>query len=225
MPGQPPGRNYTETLKEDREAVILADRLGFSEAFIGEHTTDRCETIPSCLAFIASLASETKQIKLGSGTVNLPNNHPAQVAATVAMIDHLLEGRFIFGIGPGGLKSDMEMFGNLDADRNAMFVEAIDHILALWAGEAPYKRTGKYWNLTTERTLMPEAGQGVMLKPYQQPHPPIVVTAVGPHSKGLAAASARGWQPITPNFLPPVGGGAGFPWRFGRRSHESRLRD
>ena len=82
MPMHPPGRNYTETLKEDREAVILADRLGFSEAFIGEHTTDRCETIPSCLAFIASLASETKQIKLGSGTVNLPNNHPAQVAAT-----------------------------------------------------------------------------------------------------------------------------------------------
>ena len=211
MPMHPPGRNYTETLKEDREAVILADRLGFSEAFIGEHITDRCETIPSCLAFIASLASETKQIKLGSGTVNLPNNHPAQVAATVAMIDHLLEGRFIFGIGPGGLKSDMEMFGNLDTDRNAMFVEAIDHILALWAGEAPYKRTGKYWNLTTERTLMPEAGQGVMLKPYQQPHPPIVVTAVVPHSKGLAAASARGWQPITANFLQPVWAATHWP--------------
>lgn len=211
MPMHPPGRNYTGTLKEDRAAVILADRLGFVEAFIGEHATDRCETIPSCLAFIASLGGETKQIKLGSGTVNLPNNHPAQVAATVAMIDHLLEGRFLFGIGPGGLKSDMEMFGNLDADRNAMFLEAIDHILALWTGEAPYKRTGKYWNLTTERTLLPEAGQGVMLKPYQQPHPPIVVTAVVPHSKGLAAAAARGWQPITANFLQPVWAATHWP--------------
>jgi alkanesulfonate monooxygenase SsuD/methylene tetrahydromethanopterin reductase-like flavin-dependent oxidoreductase (luciferase family) len=73
MPMHPPGRNYTQTLKEDREAVILADRLGFSEAFIGEHATDICESIPSCLAFIASLASETKRIKLGSGTLNLPN--------------------------------------------------------------------------------------------------------------------------------------------------------
>jgi len=211
MPMHPPGRDYTQTLKEDRAAVILADRLGFSEAFIGEHTTDVCETIPSCLAFIASVAFETKRIKLGSGTVNLPNNHPAQVAANVAMLDHLLEGRFLFGIGPGGLRSDMEMFGNLERDRNAMFVEAIDHILALWAGEAPYKLKGKFWDLTTERTLMPEVGQGVMLKPYQQPHPPIVVTVIVPHSKGLAAAAARGWQPISANFLQPVWAATHWP--------------
>jgi hypothetical protein len=116
MPMHPPGRDYTQTLKEDREAVLLADRLGYCEAFIGEHITDVCETIPSCLTFIASVAHETQRIRLGSGTVNLPNNHPAQVAAHVAMVDHMLEGRFIFGIGPGGLRSDMEACGNLDAD-------------------------------------------------------------------------------------------------------------
>ena len=74
MPMHPPSRNYTETLKEDRAAVLLADELGFSEAFIGEHVTDVCESIPSCLAFIASVAHATKQIKLGSGTVNLFTN-------------------------------------------------------------------------------------------------------------------------------------------------------
>ena len=211
MPMHPPGRNYTQTLKEDREAVLLADRLGFCEAFIGEHVTDVCESIPSCLAFIASVAFETKQIKLGSGTVNIPNNHPAQVAATVAMLDHLLEGRFLFGIGPGGLRSDMEMFGNLDRDRNAMFVEAIDQILAIWSGDAPYKLQGQFWNITTERTLLREAGQGVMVKPYQQPHPPIVVTVVVPHSKGLMAAAQRGWTPISANFLQPVWAATHWP--------------
>lgn len=45
MPMHPPGRDYTQTLKEDREAVLLADRLGYCEAFIGEHITDVCETI------------------------------------------------------------------------------------------------------------------------------------------------------------------------------------
>ncbi|HET7597433.1 MAG TPA: LLM class flavin-dependent oxidoreductase [Burkholderiales bacterium] len=204
MPMHPPGRNYTETLKEDREAVLLADRLGYCEALIGEHVTDVCESIPSCLSFIASLAHEARHIRLGSGTVNLPNNHPAQVAAHVAMIDHLLEGRFVFGIGPGGLRSDWEALGNLDRDRNAMFVEAIDHILALWAGDAPYRLNGRFWNISTEQTLIREAGQGVMLKPYQKPHPPIVVTAVMPHSKGLAAAAARGWKPVSANFLQPV---------------------
>ena len=93
MPMHPPGRDYTQTLKEDREAVLLADRLGFCEAYIGEHVSDRCETIPSCLSFIASLAHDTKQIKLGSGTVNLPNSHPVQIASKAAMVDHMLEGR------------------------------------------------------------------------------------------------------------------------------------
>lgn len=204
MPIHPPRRNYTQTLKEDREAVLLADRLGFCEAFIGEHVTDVCESIPSCLTFIASLAHETKQIKLGSGTVNLPNNHPAQVAAHVAMVDHMLEGRFLFGIGPGGLRSDMEALGNLDRDRTAMFVEAIDQILALWEGEAPYNLKGQFWNISTEKTLIREAGQGVMVKPYQKPYPPIVVTVVVPHSKGLMAAAQRGWTPISANFLQPT---------------------
>jgi alkanesulfonate monooxygenase SsuD/methylene tetrahydromethanopterin reductase-like flavin-dependent oxidoreductase (luciferase family) len=158
MPMHPPGRNYTQTLKEDREAVLLADRLGFCEAFIGEHVTDVCESIPSCLTFIASVAHDTKQIRLGSGTVNLPNNHPAQVAAHVAMVDHMLEGRFLFGIGPGGLRSDMEALGNLERDRNAMFVEAIDQILALWGGDAPYDLSGQFWNISTAKTLIREAG-------------------------------------------------------------------
>jgi alkanesulfonate monooxygenase SsuD/methylene tetrahydromethanopterin reductase-like flavin-dependent oxidoreductase (luciferase family) len=211
MPMHPPGRNYTETLKEDRAAVLLADELGFSEAYIGEHVTDVCESIPSCLAFIASVAHATKQIRLGSGTVNLPNNHPAQVAAVVAMIDHMLEGRFQFGIGPGGLRSDMEMMGNLERDRTAMFVEAIDQILTIWSGDAPYNVKGQFWDITTERTLIREAGQGVMLKPYQQPHPPIVVTAVVPYSKGLVESAKRGWQPISANFLQPVWAATHWP--------------
>ena len=203
MPMHPVGRDYTQTLKEDREAVLLADRLGFSEAFIGEHVSDVCETIPSCLSFIASVAHDTKQIHLGSGTLNLPNSHPAQVAAHVAMIDHMLEGRLILGIGPGGLRSDWEVFGNLDADRNSMFVECIDQILAIWAGDAPYDIEGRYWKVSTRRTLLREAGQGLILKPYQKPHPPIVVTVVAPASRGLAAAAARGWTPITANFIHP----------------------
>jgi alkanesulfonate monooxygenase SsuD/methylene tetrahydromethanopterin reductase-like flavin-dependent oxidoreductase (luciferase family) len=203
MPIHPASRDYTQTLKEDREAILLADRLGYVEAFIGEHVTDVCESIPSCLSFIASLAHDTKQIKLGSGTINLPNGHPAQIAAHVAMIDHMLEGRFLFGIGPGGLRSDWEAFGNLDADRTAMFVECIDQVLALWSNDAPYDLEGRFWRISTRRTLLREAGQGLILKPYQQPHPPIVVTAVLPASKGLAAAAARGWTPISANFIHP----------------------
>ena len=204
MPLHPLGRSYTDTLHEDREAILLADELGFEEAFIGEHVTDHAETITSCLSFIASLAYHTKRIKLGSGTINLPNSHPAAVAAHVAMIDHMCEGRFIMGISPGGLRSDAEVFGNLDRDRNAMFDECIEQVLQIWSSEAPYNINGEFWQITTERTLDAEIGQGKILGPLQKPHPPIVVTCMSPFSSSAAKAARNGWSLISANFLQPA---------------------
>ncbi|MBX9588291.1 MAG: LLM class flavin-dependent oxidoreductase [Hyphomonadaceae bacterium] len=204
MPIHPLDKDWRVSLREDREAFILADELGFVEGYVGEHVTDQAENITSCVTFIATLIDATKHIKLGTGTINMPNNHPAAIAANIAMLDHLLDGRFIFGISPGGLLSDAEVFGNLDANRNEMFVEAINQVLAIWAGDAPYNIKGKYWTVTTERTLTPDIGQGILAKPLQKPHPPIVVTVVAPFSKGVTEAASRGWEPITANFLMPA---------------------
>jgi alkanesulfonate monooxygenase SsuD/methylene tetrahydromethanopterin reductase-like flavin-dependent oxidoreductase (luciferase family) len=203
MPLHPVGRDWRQTLAEDREAVLLAERLGFEEAFIGEHVTDLAETITNCLIFIAALARDTKRIRLGSGTVNLANRHPAITAAEIAMVDTLLEGRFILGVGPGGLVSDAEMMETMDQDRNAIFVEAMNHMLALWTEEPPYRLQGKRWRLSTERTWTPDLGMGAVLRPFQKPHPPIVVTAILPASNGIAAAAERGWTPISANFVHP----------------------
>jgi alkanesulfonate monooxygenase SsuD/methylene tetrahydromethanopterin reductase-like flavin-dependent oxidoreductase (luciferase family) len=203
MPLHPVGRDWRQTLAEDREAILLAEELGYEEAFIGEHVTDLAETITNCLIFIATLARDTKRIKLGSGTVNLANRHPAATAAEIAMVDTLLEGRFILGVGPGGLPSDAEMFQTMDEDRNAIFLESMEHMIALWTEEPPYRREGRRWRLTTERTFSPDIGMGAMLKPFQKPHPPIVVTAILPNSNGISAAAARGWTPISANFVHP----------------------
>jgi alkanesulfonate monooxygenase SsuD/methylene tetrahydromethanopterin reductase-like flavin-dependent oxidoreductase (luciferase family) len=204
MPIHPIGKDWRLSLAEDREAFLLADELGFSEAYVGEHSTDRAENITSCTAFLAWIGAATKRIKLGTGTVNMPNSHPGAIASAIAMLDHMLDGRFIFGISPGGLLSDAELFGNLDANRNEMFVEAINQVLAIWAGEPPYNLKGKYWTVSTERTLMKDIGQGYIACPLQQPHPPIVVTAVAPFSKGVTEAAIRGWDPISANFLMPA---------------------
>jgi alkanesulfonate monooxygenase SsuD/methylene tetrahydromethanopterin reductase-like flavin-dependent oxidoreductase (luciferase family) len=204
MPIHPADKDWRICLREDREAFILADELGFSEGYAGEHTTDSCENITSCTMFLSTLVDRVKRMRLGTGTVNLPNSHPAAIAAEIAMLDHLLEGRFNFGISPGGQLSDAEIFGNLDADRNAMFLEAINQVLALWAGEPPYDLQGTYWNLSTRRTLIADVGQGYVGKPLQKPHPPIVVMASAPFSKGVTEAAARGWDPVSANFLMPV---------------------
>ena len=203
MPLHPVGNPVAQSIMEDREAFILADSLGFKEGYCGEHTTDLAENITSTVAFMASLAYETKNIRLGTGTVNLPNSHPARVAAEISMLDHMTEGRLNFGISPGGLLSDSEIFGNLDKDRNAMFLECINMVLDIWAGEAPYNLKGDYFEVSTERTMLPDIGQGSIIKPYQDPHPPIIGTVVAPFSKGVTAMAARGWEPISANFLLP----------------------
>ncbi len=203
MPLHPPGRNVTETLQEDRQAIILGDKLGFSEAFVGEHITDAAETVTSSMIFLATLANETQNIMLGTGTLNLPNSHPAAIAAHVAMLDHLLKGRLIMGISPGGLMSDAEVFGSFGKDRNAMFVECINTVLKIWESEPPYNINGQFWNISVEKTMIPEIGQGFIMKPYQKPHPAIVGTAVAPFSQGVAEMAKRGWFPISANFLMP----------------------
>jgi alkanesulfonate monooxygenase SsuD/methylene tetrahydromethanopterin reductase-like flavin-dependent oxidoreductase (luciferase family) len=203
MPLHPPGREYAETLAEDREAILLADRLGFAEAFVGEHVTDTAESVTDSAVFLASLAHLTKGITLGTGTVNLPNGHPAAIATKIAMLDTILEGRFVFGISPGGLPSDWEVFGNLDLDRREKFLECIDHVVGIWTGEPPYDLVGKHWSISTARTMIPEIGQGAMVRPYQRPHPPIAVTVVEPSSQSAAEAARRGWGIISANFLLP----------------------
>jgi alkanesulfonate monooxygenase SsuD/methylene tetrahydromethanopterin reductase-like flavin-dependent oxidoreductase (luciferase family) len=203
MPVHPRDRPYAEILQEDRELTLIADKLGFVEGFFGEHVTDAAERITSSLLFVAWVLNETKTIKLGTGTINMANHHPAQVAAQVAMIDHMAKGRFIMGISPGNLPSDAEVFGTLDADRNDMLVEAMNHVLALWSGEPPHDLAGKYWSISTKRTFNAQLAQGYFPKPYQKPHPPIVVTVVAPFSKGVTHAAARGWDPISANFLLP----------------------
>jgi alkanesulfonate monooxygenase SsuD/methylene tetrahydromethanopterin reductase-like flavin-dependent oxidoreductase (luciferase family) len=84
-----------------------------------------------------------------------------------------------------------------------MFVECIDTVLKIWESDPPYNIEGKYWNVSVGRTMIPEIGQGFIMKPYQKPHPLIVGTAVAPFSQGVTEMAKRGWQPISANFLMP----------------------
>ncbi len=203
MPVHPLHRDYTETLREDREAVILCDKLGYYDAFIGEHLSDKAENITNSMLFQATLIHSTERIKLATGTTNLSHMHPVLVATHAAMFDHLAEGRFIFGISPGALRSDAEVLDILDEDRNQLFAEAIDVILAIWEGEPPYNidLPDNRYKVTSETSHWPEVGLGIMPKPYQQPRPEIVGTVVAPFSKGVVAMGARDFHPLSANFL------------------------
>src|SRR3954453_2513325 len=203
MPVHPMHRSWVETLKEDREAIILADQLGFHDAFMGEHLTDACENITNSMMFQASLIPETKQIKLATGTSNLTQMHPVLIAVQAAMFDHLAEGRFILGISPGALTSDAEALGILDDDRNKMFAEAIDVILAIWEGNPPYDIDfpDNRYKVSTARTQALDIGVGFLGKPYQQPRPEIVGNVLALFSPGVLLMGNRDFHPLSANFL------------------------
>lgn len=200
QPVHPPTRRYADVLREDREAVILADRLGFREAFIGEHMVDAAEPITSSLAFIAHLADACPSITFGTGVLPLANYHPAMAAAQVAMVDHLVGGRLILGFGPG-VPGDAEAIGDVGTDRNRKSQEAIEQILRIWSDEPPYRIEGEFYRTVTERSFKRDIGVGVAPKPLQRPHPPIAITSIRPGGTGPHAAGSRGWSGISATYV------------------------
>lgn len=205
MPLHPLHRDPAQTLQEDREAIILADQLGYYDAFVGEHLTDKAENVTNSFIFLATLIDATKTIKLATGTSNLSQAHPTLIAAHAAMFDHLAKGRFIFGVSPGALLSDAEALGMMQDDRNKIFAEAIDVILQIWERDAPYAidLPDNRFKVTTAKTHVAAIGKGVMYKPYQKPRPEIVGTVVAPFSKGVIAMGERDFHPLSANFLLP----------------------
>jgi alkanesulfonate monooxygenase SsuD/methylene tetrahydromethanopterin reductase-like flavin-dependent oxidoreductase (luciferase family) len=179
----------------------MADNLHYSEAWIGEHFTAPWEPVPAPDLLIAQALMRTNNIKLGTGAHLLPFHHPVELAHRVAYMDHLGQGRFMFGIGSGGLPSDHEMF---DIDMAAgqhreMTRESLDIILSVWEHlGGPFQYKGKYWNFNIPDPKEYEYGTlKTFLAPYQKPHPPIGVAAASPGSDTLKIAGERGYIPMS----------------------------
>jgi alkanesulfonate monooxygenase SsuD/methylene tetrahydromethanopterin reductase-like flavin-dependent oxidoreductase (luciferase family) len=207
MPVHPAWRSIADTLREDRDAVVFAEALGFDEAFVGEHLTDGQETITSSLIFLASLVPVTSRIRLGAGTVNLTHHHPLMVAAHVAMLDHLSGGRIILGLSAGALPTDAEALGLLGEDRNRRFAESLDTLIACWAqagsGALDIRLPDNRFVVTTRTTADPDTAIGGLYPTLQRPHPELVGTIAAPQSAGAVQMGAKGLHPLSAPFVHP----------------------
>jgi alkanesulfonate monooxygenase SsuD/methylene tetrahydromethanopterin reductase-like flavin-dependent oxidoreductase (luciferase family) len=203
MPVHPPVRSFTDTLAEDTEKSLLADRLGFKELWLGEHFSATSEPIPSPLMFLAGLVPRTKNLRFGTGVICIPNHDPIVVAAEVAQFDHMSRGRFELGVGPGGLLSDFELFGHTDVGvRNRKVVEAVRIMQMIWSQDPPYEFEGEFWKFRLKNTVNPDLGIGYMPKPYQSGGPPVTLSLASPHSPSARTAAQQGWGIISANIVP-----------------------
>ena len=201
MPLHRPERPHAETYEEDLDLMAHADRLGYTETWVGEHFTLPWENMPSPELFIARALGVTEQMRFGTGVSLLHYHDPVHVAHRIAMLDHMARGRLYFGIGSGGSPTDSEMFG-VDVNDGSLrerMQESIDIIIKVWRGE-PFEYTGRFFNVTLPEPV-PERRMGFHMVPYQDPHPPIAVAGSSPHSDTLAMVGERGWLPLSTCFL------------------------
>lgn len=202
MPSHPPEQTLYGGTQWDLEVIEHADGLGYDSAWVGEHFTSPWEPIPAPDLLLAQALLRTTRIKLAPGAHLLPFHHPAELAARVAYLDHLAQGRFMLGIGSSGLPSDWAMFNvdGMSGENRDMTRESLDIMLRLWADEGPFEYAGKFWTVNKPdlmfRTLRPH------IRPFQLPHPPIGIAGLNPSSDTLKLAGERGFMPMSLNLNP-----------------------
>jgi limonene 1,2-monooxygenase len=180
-PFHPVRENPTLSLQRDFELVEWLDRLGYDEAWIGEHHSAGYEIIASPEVFIAGAAERTRHIRLGTGVSSVPYHHPLMLADRIMQLDHQTRGRVMFGVGPGALPSDAFMMG-IDVQRQReMMDEALAALVPLLRGET----------VTMETDWFKLRNAQLQLRPYTKPYIEIAVASqVSP--SGARAAGKYG---------------------------------
>lgn len=152
-----------------RAWVELAESLGLHSVWLPEMHF-QAGVCPAPLVELAGYAATTRRLRLGTTSLLLPLHPPEKIAAEIATLDQLSQGRLLIGLGRGFQKPMLEAFGVPPAEKRDRFDDALDRILALWSEH----------NARSERSP---------LQTHQRPHPPLAVAAFGP--KGLAQAARR----------------------------------
>jgi limonene 1,2-monooxygenase len=189
-PFRPAGDNPTLALQRDLELVQHLDRLGWDEAWIGEHHSAGTEIIASPEIFIATAAERTRNIKLGTGVISVSYHNPLWVAERAVLLDHLTRGRFMLGLGPGSLPTDAMMVGLDQSQTRELLAQGVDIIMQLLTSDQPVTFANDRWDLREAR---------LHLRPYSNPLFDVAVAAVaspagpqiaGKHGIGLLSVGA-----------------------------------
>jgi alkanesulfonate monooxygenase SsuD/methylene tetrahydromethanopterin reductase-like flavin-dependent oxidoreductase (luciferase family) len=190
-----------QRLKNEIAWTVAADRAGFKYTWATEHHfLTEYSHLSASEAFLGYLAGVTERIHLGSGIFNItpPVTPPAKVAEKVAMLDHLSNGRFEFGVGRGSSTTEQRGFGITDPeDTKKMVDEILPEFKKMWS-QTEYSFDGKYFSMPP-RNVLP--------KPLSDPHPPMWIAAGNPGTFEKAARLGLGVLCFTtgsPETLKPL---------------------
>ena len=192
----------TQALERDLQLVSCLDDLGYDCAWIGEHHSGGMEIIASPEVFIAQAATQTKNIRFGTGISSLTSHHPLILADRIMQLDHMTRGRVAFGMGPTALPSDAHMMGVNTLKQSDMTLQAIEVLIPLLRGETVTRKTD--WFELNEANLQ--------LKSYSKPSVEMAIAsqispsgarAAGIHGVGLlsvGATTSGGFNALAANW-------------------------
>jgi alkanesulfonate monooxygenase SsuD/methylene tetrahydromethanopterin reductase-like flavin-dependent oxidoreductase (luciferase family) len=160
------GRTHSQAFKEWFHLVQVAEDLGIDTFWLGEsHFRPNRAVLASPLIGASAVAAQTKRIRVGLAVQVLPLANPLRVAEEAAIVDHISEGRLVFGVGRSSFIESYQGY-NVDYEESrALFFESLEIIQRAWR-DAPLSYDGQYYQFHDV---------DVVPKPYQKPHPPIRV--------------------------------------------------
>jgi alkanesulfonate monooxygenase SsuD/methylene tetrahydromethanopterin reductase-like flavin-dependent oxidoreductase (luciferase family) len=168
--------------------AVLAEKLGFDSAFIGEHHFCFASGNSSPFVMLSHIAARTERIRIGTSVTCMPFHNPLRVAEDIAAVDIVSKGRFDFGVGVGSQYEEFETFGIPPGERFGRTWEGIDIIeRCLHGGEEVFSHKGKYFDFPNVRWIIP---------PYQK-RIPIFWGGFG--QQGVTRAAERGYHLIAPD--------------------------
>ncbi len=201
-PFHPVDENPTLAIHRDLELVEHMDRLGYEEAWIGEHHSAGYELIASPEVFIAAAAERTRHIRLGTGVSSLPYHHPLMLADRINQLDHMTRGRVMFGVGPGALVSDAMMMGIPPTAQRDRMDEALDCLVRLMRGDE-VTHTSDWFELRQARLQMTPYSRPSVEMAVASQVSPTGARAAGRHGLGLlsiGATSQAGFNALASNW-------------------------
>lgn len=127
-----------------KDTTALLERIGFDSVWVGDHIAFTSPILDPLLQ-LAQAAAYSDTLSIGTSVYLLPLRPPAPVAKQTSSLDHLSEGRFIFGVGVGGeFPREFEACGVPLKERGARLGESIDVVRKLWSGE-PVSHDGRFF--------------------------------------------------------------------------------
>src|SRR5689334_10522635 len=136
---------WQPSIEELVELAQSIDRSGYDSLWVGDHISFPLAIFDPLLQ-LAQAAVASRRLTLGTAVYLLPLRHPGPVAKQVASLDHMTEGRFVFGVGVGGeFPKEFEVCGVPVNERGARLTESLEVLRTLWTGE-PASHHGRFFN-------------------------------------------------------------------------------